>query len=36
MNDAFTASGVIKPKSTAKSRDTVKIVLWMKYGEGWA
>ena len=28
----FTASGVITPKSTAKSRATVKIILWMKYG----
>ena len=35
MNVAFTTSGVIRPKSTAKSRATVKIVLWMKYGEGW-
>jgi len=29
----FTASGVITPKSTAKSRATVKIILWMKYGD---
>ena len=35
MNDAFTVSGVIKPKSTQKSRATVKIVLWMKYGDDW-
>jgi hypothetical protein len=31
----FTASGVITPKSTAKSRATVKIILWMKYGDDW-
>jgi hypothetical protein len=30
---AFTASGVITPKSTTKSRATVKIILWMKYGD---
>lgn len=29
----FTASGVITPKSTAKSRAKVKIILWMKYGD---
>jgi len=29
----FTASGFITPKSTAKSRATVKIILWMKYGD---
>jgi len=28
----FTASGVITPKSTAKSRAKVKIILWMQYG----
>ncbi len=32
---AFTASGFIKPKSTASKRATVKIILWMKYGTGW-
>jgi hypothetical protein len=32
---AFTASGFITPKSTASSRATVKIILWMKYGTGW-
>lgn len=31
----FTASGFIKPKSTASSRATVKIILWMKYGTRW-
>jgi hypothetical protein len=31
----FTASGVITPKSTAKSRAKVKIILWMKYGDGY-
>ena len=31
----FTASGVITPKSTAKSRATVKIILWMEYGDDW-
>jgi len=31
----FTASGVITPKSTAKSRATVKIILWMEYGDGY-
>ena len=31
----FTASGAITPKSTAKSRATVKIILWMKYGDDW-
>jgi hypothetical protein len=29
----FTASGVITPKSTAKSRAKVKIILWMEYGD---
>jgi hypothetical protein len=32
---AFTASGFITPKSTSSSRATVKIILWMKYGDGW-
>jgi hypothetical protein len=32
---AFTVTGVIKPKSTATSRATVKIILWMKYGDDW-
>ena len=32
---AFTASGFIKPKSTASNRAKVKIILWMKYGTGW-
>ena len=32
---AFTASGFIKPKSTASNRANVKIILWMKYGTGW-
>ena len=32
---AFTASGFIKPKSTASKRATVKMILWMKYGTGW-
>ncbi len=31
----FTASGFIKPRSTASSRAKVKIILWMKYGTGW-
>lgn len=31
----FTVSGVIKPRSTATSRATVKIVLWMKHGDDW-
>lgn len=31
----FTAKGFIKPKSTAKNRATVKIILWMKYSDGW-
>ena len=30
---SFTTSGVITPKSTAKSRATVKIILWMEYGD---
>ena len=34
-DQAFTASGFIKPKSTASNRATVKIILWMKYGAGW-
>ena len=29
----FTTSGVITPKSTAKSPAKVKIILWMKYGD---
>jgi hypothetical protein len=32
---SFTTSGVITPKSTAKSRATVKIILWMEYGDDW-
>ena len=31
----FTVSGVITPKSTATSRAKVKIILWMKYGDGY-
>lgn len=31
----FTASGYIKPKSTKANRATVKIILWMKYSDGW-
>ena len=31
----FVASGYITPKSTAKNRATVKIILWMKYNTGW-
>jgi hypothetical protein len=31
----FTASGYIKPKSTKSNRATVKIILWMKYGDDW-
>jgi hypothetical protein len=31
----FTCSGTFSPKSTAKSRATIKIILWMKYGDGW-
>ena len=29
----FRVSGYITPKSTAASRATVKIILWMEYGE---
>ena len=32
---SFTASGFITPKSTATSRAKVKIILWMKYGDGY-
>jgi len=31
----FVTSGYITPKSTAKNRATVKIILWMKYANGW-
>jgi hypothetical protein len=31
----FTVSGVITPKSTSKSHATVKIILWMKNGNGY-
>jgi hypothetical protein len=31
----FTCSGRFTPKSTSKSRATIKIILWMKYGTGW-
>jgi hypothetical protein len=31
----FTCSGSFTPKSTSKSRATIKIILWMKYGTGW-
>lgn len=31
----FTVSGVVTPKSTASSRAKVKIILWMKYGDGY-
>lgn len=31
----FTASGYIKPKSTSAKRAKVKIILWMKYSDGW-
>jgi hypothetical protein len=31
----FTASGYITPKSTKSNRATVKIILWMKYNDGW-
>jgi hypothetical protein len=31
----FVASGYITPKSTASNRATVKIILWMKYSDGW-
>jgi hypothetical protein len=34
-NRPFTASGYIKPKSTKSNRATVKIILWMKYGDDW-
>ncbi len=29
----FTCSGTFSPKSTTKSRATIKIILWMKYGD---
>jgi hypothetical protein len=31
----FTCRGSFTPKSTAKSRVTIKIILWMKYGDGY-
>lgn len=31
----FITSGYITPKSTASNRATVKIILWMKYSDGW-
>jgi hypothetical protein len=31
----FTCSGVITPRSTSKSHATVKIILWMKKGNGY-
>jgi hypothetical protein len=31
----FVTSGYITPKSTASNRATVKIILWMKYSDGW-
>ena len=31
----FTCSGSFSPKSTSKSRATIKIILWMKSGSGW-
>ena len=31
----FTCSGSFAPKSTSKSRATIRIILWMKYGTGW-
>jgi hypothetical protein len=31
----FTCSGTFSPKSTSKSRATIKIKLWMKYDDGW-
>lgn len=34
-NKPFTCSGTFSPKSTTKSRATIKIILWMKYGTGW-
>ena len=34
-NRPFAASGYIKPKSTKSNRATVKIILWMKYGDDW-
>ena len=31
----FVTSGYITPKSTSSNRATVKIILWMKYSDGW-
>jgi hypothetical protein len=31
----FITSGYITPKSTSSNRATVKIILWMKYSDGW-
>jgi hypothetical protein len=31
----FTCRGSFTPKSTSKSRATIKIILWMRYGEGY-
>ena len=35
MDQPFTCTGAFTPKSTSKSRATVKIILWMKSGDAW-